>query len=147
MLHAYELTGKTAYLDAVRRSADWFMRAQREDGGQFRGTYHDGKTDSFNHEFSGTACGAIFWIEAYRATENEAYIPYIRKALDFLMRVQVREARDPNMLGAVLSGVLYPDGTDIPRYKVRDLASIFHVQAAAKLLAYDKLCDQVASAC
>lgn len=146
MLVAHETTGKTTYLDAACRSADWFMRAQREDGGQFRGTYHNGKTDSFNHEFSGTACGAIFWIEMFRQTGNQQYIPAIRRALDFLMRVQVREAHDPNMLGAVLSGVLYPDGTDIPRYKVRDLASIFHVQAAALLLAYGDLCQQVAVA-
>jgi hypothetical protein len=48
--------------------------------------------------------------------------------------MQLRDVRDPNLQGAVIEGVEAPDGSDASPYYVRDLATIFFVQAAARLL-------------
>ena len=42
--------------------------------------------------------------------------------------------QDPNLKGCVLEKVLKPDGTDRNPYFIRDLGTIFFIQAAIKYL-------------
>jgi hypothetical protein len=48
--------------------------------------------------------------------------------------MQLRDVHDPNLQGAVIEGVEPPDGSDASPYYVRDLATIFFVQAVSRLL-------------
>jgi hypothetical protein len=48
--------------------------------------------------------------------------------------MQLRNVRDPNLNGALIEGVEAPDGTDASPYNIRDLASIFFVQAVSRLI-------------
>jgi hypothetical protein len=134
MILMYDITGEDKYLQQAFRSAEWYAKALRHDGGFFRGTYTGFRTDSFGHASSGTACALIFWTELYRRFDKKEYLPYMSRALQFLLNMQVRESADPNMKGAVIEKVLPPEGTDASPYMVRDLASIFFVQAACMLL-------------
>lgn len=143
LLQVFEETGDRRFLEATRRSAAWFMRAQRRDGGQFRKTYHDGKTDCFVQETSGAACAAIFWMTLHARFPDPSHLPHVRRAMEFFLRMQITRPRDPNLLGAVICAVNPPDGTDQPGYRVRDLDAIFYVQAAAQLLADEGLAAQV----
>jgi hypothetical protein len=50
------------------------------------------------------------------------------------MRVQFTNPSDENLRGAILEKILPPDGTDASPYHLRDLGTIFFVQAAALML-------------
>jgi rhamnogalacturonyl hydrolase YesR len=134
MIMAYEETKDDKYLQCAIRSADWYAHAQRKDGGMFRGTFIDFNTNSFGHATSGIACATIMWIELTRILNDKRYVEPMEKALKYCMMMQFRNPRDPNLKGAILEKVLEPDGTDSSPYYIRDLGTIFFIQAAAKAI-------------
>lgn len=134
MLRVFKATGDTRFRDAFRRSVAWYGRALRHDGGLLRNTYADFSTDSFGHATSGAACAAIMHLDAARELGDTDALAVAERVLAFCMKVQFREPADPNLKGAILEKVLPPDGTDRSPYQLRDLGTIFFVQAAAKYL-------------
>ena len=48
--------------------------------------------------------------------------------------MQFLNPADPNLRGAILEKVLYPDGTDSSPYYIRDLGAMFFIQAASEYL-------------
>jgi hypothetical protein len=106
----------------------------RLDGGLFRGTRRDFKTDSFGHATSGIACAALLWEELWKETHEETWLDSIRTGLNFCLMMQLRDVHDPNLRGAVIETVDPPNGTDESPYSLRDLSTIFFAQAAARLL-------------
>jgi hypothetical protein len=133
MIDAYRESHDARYLACARRAGEWYQAAMRLDGGLFRGTRRDFKTDSFSHATSGVACAVLLWEELWKETQDEAWIDSIRTGLRFCLAMQLREARDPNLQGALIEAVEAPDGTDASPYYLRDLSAIFFVQAAARL--------------
>ncbi len=134
MLELYKETGDEKYAALFKRAVEWYKKALRHDGGLFRDTYLDFNTDSFGHATSGTACAAICFQRYLELTGDESIRPYLNKALKFCMSMQLTQAADPNMKGAILEKVNYPDGTDNLPYFLRDLGTIFFIQAAALAL-------------
>ena len=134
MIDAYRDSHDARYLDCARRAGEWYRKAMRVDGGLFRGTRRDFNTDSFSHATSGIACAVLLWIELWKETHDEAWLKSIPTALNFCLTMQFRNARDPNLQGALIEGVEAPDGSDASPYYIRDLAAIFFVQAASRLL-------------
>jgi hypothetical protein len=134
MLRAWQSSGDEKYLHCARRAADWYVQALRTDGGIIRNTYRDFNTDSFGHATSGTACAAILFQEYSAATGTNDYAEPTQRALNFCQTMQLHSPRDPNLTGVILEKVLPPDGTDRHPYYVRDLGTIFFVQAAATFL-------------
>lgn len=129
MIMAFEESGDQKYLDCAIRAANWYVKAQRADGGLFRGTYADFCTDSFGHSTSGIACAAIMWSELIKLTGDVKYQEPLEKALSFCMSVQFTDPSDMNLDGAILEKILPPDGTDRSPYYIRDLGTIFYIQA------------------
>lgn len=138
-IRAYMETKKQEYLDVAMRSGEWYKKAVRTDGGLFRNTYVDFNTDSFGHATSGTACAAILWLELKRAIGNSEYNSYIRNSLVYCMNLQFNRPEDKNLRGCVLEKILPPDGTDRSPYFIRDLGTIFFIQAATKYLNQNKI--------
>ncbi len=134
MIMAYEETGERKYLECAVRAADWYVKAQRRDGGLFRATFSDFNTLSFGHATSGIACATILWWDLTRILDDKRYLEPIRKAMNFCMMMQIRNPQDPNLRGVILEKVLPPDGTDRSPYHIRDLGTIFFIQAASKIL-------------
>lgn len=134
MIAAYEDSGETKYLDCAIRAGQWYLNAQRRDGGLFRRTYTDFRTDSFGHATSGIACAAILWQGLHRVTGDSRWLEPIDLALRFCVSMQFIRPEDPNLAGAILEKVLPPDGTDHSPYHIRDLGTIFFVKAAAMKL-------------
>jgi hypothetical protein len=134
MILVWQESGDSRYLECARRAADWYVHAQRHDGGLLRNTYLDFDTDSFGHETSGIACAAIFWQKMQQATGTNDYDGPTQLALDYCQKVQFAHPADENLRGAILSKVLPPDGSDCSPYHLRDLGTIFFVQAAAMWL-------------
>jgi hypothetical protein len=134
MIAAYEDSGESNYLDCAIRAGEWYLKAQRRDGGLFRRTYTDFRTDSFGHATSGIACAAILWQELHRVTGDSRWMEPVEQALRFCVSVQFTEPNDANLRGAILEKVLPPDGTDRSPYHIRDLGTIFFVKAAAMKL-------------
>ena len=138
MIDAFRDSHDPRYLACARRAGEWYQSAMRLDGGLFRGTRRDFRTDSFSHATSGVACAVLLWEELWKETHEDTWLGSIRTGLDFCRMMQLRNVSDPNLKGAVIEGVEAPDGTDASPYYVRDLAAIFFVQAAARL-AIDKV--------
>lgn len=134
MLDAYQHSREKIWLDAAVRSGEWYVKAQRTDGGLFRFTDLNFKTACFEHATSGICCAAILWMRLFRETRDPQWLEPTRKALSYAMSVQFTEPQDPNLKGCVLERLAPPDGTDRNPYYIRDLATIFFVQAAAQLL-------------
>lgn len=134
MIDAWQDSRESRWLDAACRAGEWYVKAQRNDGGLFRFTDHHFKTDCFGHATSGIMCAAIFWIRLFHETGDRLWLEPIRKAMSYAMVMQFRNPSDPNLKGCILEKVNPPDGTDRSPFYIRDLGTIFFVQAAAQLL-------------
>jgi len=134
MLDIYKATGDEKFLECFFRSVDWYKQALRRDGGFIRGTYTDFNTDSLGHATSGSACAVITFLKYYQHTGDEKIIKYIERGLDYCMKMQFTNPKDPNLKGAILEKVLYPEGTDRSPYYIRDVGTIFFIQAASLYL-------------
>ncbi|OGV49869.1 MAG: hypothetical protein A2017_13415 [Lentisphaerae bacterium GWF2_44_16] len=134
LLFTYNHAKDKKFLDAAISSAEFAEKSMREDGGWFRGYYLNGKTDSFGHATSGSACSAIFWMELYKVTGEKRWLLSAEKALSFCIKVQFTNPSDTNLKGAILEKILSPDGTDKSPYYLRDLGTIFFIQAAAEYI-------------
>lgn len=134
MIDAYLDSNESKYLECAIRAGEWYISAQRHDGGLFRRTYTDFKTDSFGHATSGIACAAILWYELWRVTNDEKWLQPMEMAINYCMMMQFTSPADKNLHGAILERVLPPDGTDRLPYHLRDLGTIFFIKAAARIL-------------
>jgi hypothetical protein len=130
----HRVTGQQKYLDCARRSAEWYEKAMRADGGLFRNTDLDFRTPSFGHATSGIACAAILWIELVREFGDDRFLEPARKALRFCRSMQFTDARDANLQGAILEKVLPPAGSDAPPWYLRDVGTFFYIQAVSLAL-------------
>ena len=135
MIDAFRDSRDPRYLACARRAGEWYQNAMRLDGGMFRGTRRDFKTDSFSHATSGVACAILLWEELWKETREEEWLDSIHTGINFCLSMQLHDVRDPNLRGAVIEAVEAPDGTDASPYYLRDLSTIFFVQAASRLLA------------
>lgn len=134
LIETYRRTGREECLRTAISSGEFCRRAMRTDGGYMRGTYLDFRTDSFGHATSGSACAGILFMRLFEETREWKWWDAATTALRFCMQVQLRDAEDPNLKGAVLEKVLPPDGTDRSPYHLRDLGTIFFVIAGTHYL-------------
>ena len=134
MLTLYHETKDVRYKDVFYRSVAWYEKALRVDGGLFRMTFENFNTPSFGHATSGSACAARCFIAAYLDSKEEKYLKLAEKAISFCCSMQLLNCKDPNLQGVILEKVLPPDGTDNLPYYVRDLGTIFFIQAACEYL-------------
>jgi hypothetical protein len=130
MIAAFQESGDKRYLDCARRVGDWYLHLSRDEGDPFLGSLRG----SAGLDTSGMACAAILWLDLYQETKDERWMAAARRALRYCLNMQFREVQDPNLKGAFIEQVLPPNGSDRSPFYVRDLATIFFVQAACKLL-------------
>lgn len=138
MRQLHHAVGGTCYLACFERGAEWYARALRRDGGLFRRTGIDFSTESFGHAASGSACAARYFLQYREETGSGRFEEPLERALNFCMRMQFTRPQDPNLRGAILEKVLPPDGSDASPYLLRDLGTIFFIQAAADFLSGEK---------
>lgn len=131
MIAAFQESGERKYLDCARRVGDWYLHLTRDEGDPFRGSLRE----SAGADTSGMACAAILWLALARETKEERWMAAARRALRYCLNMQFREVQDLNLKGALLEQVLPPNGSDRSPFYVRDLATIFFIQAACQLLA------------
>ena len=134
MFDLYEITSDRRYLECFKRSVEWYRRALRRDGGFLRGTGSDFRTDSFEHATSGSACAALMFLRSLHTEKDPRLEQALELALSYCCRMQFTHPSDPNLRGAILEKVLYPDGSDASPYHIRDLGTIFFIQAASRRL-------------
>ncbi len=132
MVHRH--TGDQRYLDACRRSAQWYVRAMRADGGIFRDTYPDFTTPSFGQATSGIACAVILWHDLAVYAGDTQWDGPMRKAIRFCRSMQMVQCQDENLHGAILEKVHPPCGSDAPPWYLRDVGTSFYVQAVCMLM-------------
>lgn len=134
MLMLYKETGDKRFQELFRRSVQWYDHALRLDGGFMRDTSVDFNTGCFGHATSGSACAALCFLDMAELEDRNYWLSRAEKALDYCCTMQFTSASDPNLQGAVLEKIRPPDGTDRSPYYLRDLGTIFFIQAAASYL-------------
>ncbi|MCF7849060.1 MAG: hypothetical protein K9M45_09435, partial [Kiritimatiellales bacterium] len=134
MLQLWETTGDADCLFAFQRSTDWYARAVRTDGGMFRDTRLDFSTSSFGHSTSASACAMMMFMDDYRENNAGHRIPLIKRTLDYCLNMQFTDTQDPNLKGCILEKIMPPDGTDRCPFHIRDVGTIFFVQALSQWL-------------
>ena len=134
MVMAWQESHDEKYLHCAQRAGQWYLQAQRIDGGMFRLTDLDFKTTSYGQATSGILSAACLWHNLIVAGQGEQFRDALKMALSFGHAMQFTKVADPNLKGAILEKVLKPDGTDRLPYYVRDLGTIFYVQALALAL-------------
>ncbi|HWB53225.1 MAG TPA: hypothetical protein VG722_03500 [Tepidisphaeraceae bacterium] len=134
MIAAWRHSHEQRWLSAAIRSGERYLHAQRKDGGLFRHTYLDFNTRSFSHATSGTLCAAILWMNLFQETHETRWLEPIFRSMKYALSLQFTAPSDSNLLGCILERLVPPDGTDRSPYHIRDLGTIFFIQAAAKLL-------------
>ena len=102
----------------------------------FRLTFRDFSTHCFGHATSGSACAARCFMAAFRESGKREFLDLAEAALSYCGSMLLSEAKDPNLRGAVLEKIMPPDGTDNLPYHIRDLGTIFFIQAAAEYLEF-----------
>ncbi len=134
MLAAYKQSGDHRYLSCFVRAGEWYAGAQRKDGGILRGTYTNLKTESFGHATSATACAVMVYLDLYKQTHDHKWVSLIMRGMRYCMKMQMVKPVDPNLKGSIIEKINKPDGTDDNPYHIRDIGSIFFIQAASELL-------------
>ncbi len=137
-IRAYNESGDPSFLKVAKRAGDWYKKAIRRDGGIFRNTYTDFSTESFGHATSGAACAVILWLELRQVIGTKEYDSLIRKSLSYCLNMQFTRPQDENLIGCVLEKILPPNSTDRNPYFIRDLGTIFFIQAVVKYLKQKK---------
>jgi len=123
------------YLQIAIRAGEWYVKAQRADGGLFRATFRDSfNTESFGHATSGIACAVKMWVRLRQITGDDHWLEPISKALRFCLNMQMTSPADEDLRGVIVEKILPPDGTDRSPIHVRDLGTIFYIQAACDVL-------------
>ncbi len=134
MIAAWKHSGDQRYLACALRVAEWYRQAQRLDGGMFRMTDRHFRTSTHDDATSGVLCAALVWLDLILAGHGQAHLHPLRHALAYGYRMQFGQTSDPNLAGAILEKILAPDGTDRPNFAVRDLGTIFYIQAVVSML-------------
>jgi uncharacterized protein YyaL (SSP411 family) len=131
MAELFRQTGDERYREIFFRAVKWYENAVRRDGGLFRGTYQDFCTDSFGHATSGSACAALCFMERAKFGEADHFMALAEKCLDFCGAMQLTAPDDPALTGVIIEKVMPPDGTGRNPYYIRELGTVFFIQAAA----------------
>ncbi|MBS6643122.1 MAG: glycoside hydrolase family 88 protein [Clostridiaceae bacterium] len=134
LLDVYELTKDPVYLENALTSGRFTRKMMRIDGGMMRGTNIEFNTESFGHAASGSACAAIFFMRLYEKQKQTEWLEAAGNALCFCMEMQISETEDPNLQGVIVEKVLPPCGSDRLPYQIRDIGTIFYIQAAVKYI-------------
>jgi len=135
MLSAYDATGDRKYLECGIRSGDWYILNSTLDGAVYYHTTRNGKHLSFDFCTSAVGCAVIIWIDLWERLGEEKYLDAIERGLGFLLGAQFsRDAEDRNLRGAFFERLNPMDNTGNPGFHIRDIATIYGVQAMLRLL-------------
>jgi hypothetical protein len=134
MLDAYEDSGDPRFFACAQRSANWYLKAMRRDGGIIRNTYRDFNTLTFNHCVSGSACAGLMFYRLLHDYDATQFAAALSSTVDYSLSMQFLDPQDRNLQGALLEIILPPRGTDASPYYIRDLATIFHVQLLCEIV-------------
>ena len=152
-IYSYKEYRDKDFLNTGIKSAKWYMKAMRKDGGIIRGTYLDFNTDSFGHATSGAACGAILMNDLRNLLNKDIFargtateLGYnvdellqnltesIKKALSFCRNMQLTMPEDETMYGVIIEKINRLNGSDKNPMHIRDLGTIFYIQACYEII-------------
>ena len=109
MWMAYKESGQRKYRECFDRACRWYANAMRRDGGVFRNTYADYKTASFGHATSGTGAACLMFRDQCEELNDKSHLPELIIGLKYMLSMQLTEAGDTNLRGAILEKVSHPN--------------------------------------
>ncbi len=135
MADAFEETKDERFFDCFRRACDWCVWAQNVDGGMHYATYIDRNKPSFSLCSSAVGCSLIIWKRYQKMTGESRYDEAVKKAIDYLLKVQLLNVEDENLRGAFFESIGPNNNSDRIEIYLRDLATIFAIRG---LLAWEE---------
>lgn len=126
------LIGEEKFVAAATRTARGLALTQRSDGGLSGRFTQDWKPTVTWSCLTGDAQTAIIWLKLAAQTGQSDLAEKARRLLEFVMRSQNRNARDPGLAGGIKGA--FPFDGDYGRYELLNWATKFFVDAM--LLAY-----------
>jgi hypothetical protein len=140
LLLAYDVSGDRRFWDAALRVGGWYLAQQNLDGGFYYSPLISGKHSSFGLATSGAAVATIIWADLYSRTGDRAYREAIGRSIRYVLRAQFsRHGGNTEMRGAFWETPNVPDGTSCPGFLIRDIATIFAIQALDRVLVVEDL--------
>jgi hypothetical protein len=147
LLGAYDLSGDARFWQAALRVGAWYLDQQNLDGGFYYSPLRNGKHVSLGLATSGAAVACIIWSDLYGRTGDPKYQDAVNRSVRFLLAAQFSlTASDPSIRGALWESPNPPDGTACPGFLIRDIATIFAIQALDRVLSTAGLLKEMAPA-
>lgn len=123
------LLGKATYISAVRRAADELLAKLQPDG-RLAGRFDRSWEPAANYScLTGNAQMGIVWGRLYQATGEDKYLTGMRRANEFLRRIQWMRTGNPNLDGGISGS--FPLHGQYGRFEILNWAAKFFVDSMA----------------
>jgi rhamnogalacturonyl hydrolase YesR len=86
LIEGYKLIGDKKYLEAAKKTASVFAKAQSKDGTIFYTNYIDGKKNQNSVCGSATSFAGIIWLELIKAGVGDEFKKNVERSLNFLLK-------------------------------------------------------------
>jgi uncharacterized protein YyaL (SSP411 family) len=104
LLEGYDLTGNKKYLEAARKTLQFFTQLQQKDGVIYYSNYIDGTFNNNSICGSAVSFAGILWIRLLKYNVGEEFIPNIEKSFKWVMKNRFPlNHPDENLRGAMVN--------------------------------------------
>ncbi len=100
LLEGYELTGDRRFLDAAKKTAQFYTKFQKKDGTFYYRNYVDGSSNPKSPCGSAVSFAGIVWLRLLKYGVGEEFRPNIEKSLKWVLKNRyAADHPDPNLAG------------------------------------------------
>jgi rhamnogalacturonyl hydrolase YesR len=104
LLEGYDLTGEKKYLEAARKTLQFFTKLQKKDGEIYYSNYIDGKFSNNSVSGSAVSLAGILWMRLLKYGVGEEFIPNIERSVKWVIKNRFPVTHpDANLRGSMLN--------------------------------------------
>lgn len=137
LIEGYKLTGNKNYLEAAKKTAEVFAKAQSKDGTIFYTNYIDGRKNQNSVCGSATSFAGIIWIELIKAGVGEEFKKNVERSLNFVLKNRYpSDHPDKNLAGGFFETRMRSKSGQIWFTARQDIATSFGLRFLADYYQY-----------
>ncbi len=101
LLEGYDLTGDKRYLDAAKKTAQFYTKFQKEDGTIYYKNYLNGKSNQNSPCGSAVSFAGIIWLRLMQYDVGDEFKENVKRSLDWVLKNRFStDHPDKNLAGA-----------------------------------------------
>lgn len=101
LLEGYDLTGDKRYLDAAKKTAQFYTKFQKKDGTIYYKNYLNGKSNRNSHCGSAVSFAGIIWLRLIQYGVGDEFKINVERSLDWVLKNRFsKDHPDKNLAGA-----------------------------------------------